>query len=163
MKKDKNYSGYLNIIKQTIIYFSFSTIPIWALLFFKLIVKGDFSYTLFGLIKGFVPICIPVLVFGLASPKPTIEKGAFKTEWTLGILAYSLSVILILAMEVLSFVQGRDAEYNELYAWILASFVFIITFFTVWRKNKEDMMGNTIPENARRKEEEKAGDNVFND
>lgn len=163
MKKDDNFSRYLEIIKQTIIYFTFSTIPFWALVFFKLIINGTFSYTLSSLIAGFVPICIPVLVFGLASPKPTKEKGAFKLYLTLEILAYSLSVILILAQEVLSTYQVVGSVYNELYAWVLASFVFIVTFFTVWYKNKEDMMRNVVPEDERRKEERKTEDDVFKD
>ena len=82
---------------------------------------------------------------------------------TLGILAYSSSVILILAIEVFSIFQVVGTEYNELYAWVLASFVFIVTFFAVWRKNKEDMMSNIAPEKARQDEEDKAGDNVFID
>ncbi len=163
MKKDKNYSGYRKVLTQTIIYFIFSTIPFWAVLIFKLIIKGNFSYTLFSLVSGFVPICIPILVFGLASPRPSKEKGAFKPDLTLGILAYSSSVILILAIEVFSIFQVVGTEYNELYAWVLASFVFIVTFFAVWRKNKEDMMSNIAPEKARQDEEDKAGDNVFID
>jgi hypothetical protein len=150
------------VILQTVIFFVFSSIPLWAVMLFDNIIKKESTNSLLGILGAFVSICIPILVSGMASSKPTKEKGTFKYIWILHVLAYSLSVIFILATDVVDYINV-EIQGGMLSATIIAVIVFVITYYSTYLSYKEKMIKTFNTEETRQEEQQQAEDGAFYD
>lgn len=154
------YEKYHVLFLPTIVFFMLSSIPLWAVLLFDNIIGNKQDTSAMVTIGSFVSICIPILVSGMASSKPTLEKGAFKNEWTMNVLAYSLSVILVLAIETIG-LDASESKFGLFCALLVAVIVFIVTIIAIGLHYKEKMIADTEVPASRQKDQEDLEREVF--
>lgn len=148
------------VVLPTVVFFMLSSIPLWAVMLYDNIIGDKDDRSLIITIGSFVSICIPILVSGMASKKPTLEKGAFKNEWTINVLAYSLSVILVLAIESIS----RDTAVSIislLCAFLVAVLVFVVTIISIGLNYKEKLIEELEVTRSRQEEQADVEKGVF--